>query len=241
MKKALVTGGTKGIGLAITKMLLQEEYFVTITYAKDCTAAQQAAKELAATFDETNFEVLSCDQGNKEDMRQLVHHLQQSSALHCIVFNAGATLRKGIQEFADEEWERVMHINVNSPVFLLRDLFEQIAPQSRIIFIGSEMGVYPHGASLAYGVTKSAVHALSKNLVKFFAEKNTTVNTIAPGFVETEWQKAKPQVIKESICQKVAAQRFATADEVADAVKFVLHNPYVNGSIIEVSGGYAYR
>ncbi|MCD7714042.1 MAG: SDR family oxidoreductase [Prevotella sp.] len=112
---------------------------------------------------------------------------------------------------------------------------------SSIVLIGSMMAVYPHGTSLAYGVTKSAVHALAKNLVKCFEGKNVTVNAIAPGFVETEWQKDKPIEIRNNICNKTALKRFATVDEIADAVRFCIYNPYVNGSIIEVSGGYSYK
>ncbi len=103
------------------------------------------------------------------------------------------------------------------------------------------MAVLPHGTSLAYGVTKSAVHALAKNLVKCFEGKNVNVNAIAPGFVETEWQKDKPIEIRNNICNKTALRRFATVEEIADAVKFCINNPYVNGSIIEVSGGYCYK
>lgn len=158
-----------------------------------------------------------------------------------LVCNAGMTLRKGITNFSDKEWERVMQVNVNAPVFLIRDLFNHISRNARIVFIGSEMGIYPHGTSLAYGVTKSAVHSLAKNLVKFFEGSGTTVNVIAPGFVETEWQKDKPEDIKNNICKKTALGRFATVEEIADAVRFVVNNPFVNGSIIEVNGGYNYK
>lgn len=134
-----------------------------------------------------------------------------------------------------------MQVNVNAPVCLVRDLYSNIALNARIIFIGSEMGIYPHSISLAYGVTKSAVHALARNLVKFFEGTGTTINVIAPGFVETDWQKTKPQEIKNNICKKTALGRFATVAEIVDAVKFVINNPFINGSIIEVNGGYNFK
>ena len=80
-----------------------------------------------------------------------------------------------------------------------------------------------------------------KNLLKDFEGTNVTINTIAPGFVETEWQKNKPQEIKNNIYNKTALHRFATPDEIAEVVKFLLHNPFVNGDVIEVSGGYSYK
>lgn len=239
MKRALVTGGTKGIGFGIVKMLLDEGYFVTITYGHD----EESAKNFKEIFADktTHFELMKIDQSCKADMHMLADKIKEHGALDCLVCNAGITLRKGITDFSDEEWEKVMQVNVNAPVFLVRDLYACLSNDARIVFIGSEMGIYPHGTSLAYGVTKSAVHALARNLVKFFEGTSTTVNAIAPGFVETEWQKNKPKEIRNNICKKTALGRFATVEEIADAVKFVINNPFVNGSIIEVNGGYNYK
>lgn len=239
MKRALVTGGTKGIGMGIVKMLLAEGYFVTLTYGHDEESAIKFKNEFGKDSDK--FELMKIDQGSKDDMHLLADHIKQQGALDCLVCNAGITLRKGITDFTDEEWEKVMQVNVNAPVFLVRDLYTCLSKNARVVFIGSEMGIYPHGTSLAYGVTKSAVHALARNLVKFFEGTGTTINAIAPGFVETEWQKNKPQEIKSNICKKTALGRFATVEEIADAVKFVINNPFVNGSVIEVNGGYNYK
>ena len=77
--------------------------------------------------------------------------------------------------------------------------------------------------------------------MKEFEGTGTTVNAIAPGFVETDWQKSKPQEIRNNIYGKTAMKRFASTEEVADAVRFCIHNQFVNGTIIEVSGGYDYK
>lgn len=239
MKRALVTGGTKGIGLAITKMLLSEGYHVTLTYSSDENAAQQCAASLNDIS--TDYLIIKADQGNSDDISRIVSTMKKQGTIDCIVFNAGTTLRKSLQETTNDEWQNVMNINVNAPVFMLRDLFDIIPHNSRIIFIGSEMALYPHGTSLAYGVSKSAVHALAQNLVKVFEDTGTTVNAIAPGFVETEWQATKPQEIRQNIYNKTAIKRFATVEEIADALRFCINNAFVNGSIIEVSGGYCYK
>ena len=239
MKQALVTGATKGIGLAIAKMLLEEGYFVRVTYAHDEEAAMVCKNELMKITG--NFELIKANQGDKSDMNELVCYLRTLGHLDCMVCNAGMTLRKGFSEFVDEEWENVMQVNVNAPVFMIRDLFDCISPGGRIVFIGSAMGIYPHGTSLAYGVTKAAIHALAKNLVKFFEGTGTTVNAVAPGFVETEWQKNKRLEIRKNNFSKTSEKRFATVEEVADAVKFCIRNPFVNGSVIEVNGGYCFK
>lgn len=239
MKNALVTGGTKGIGYGIAEMLLKKGYNVTITYANDEMTAKLCAERLSEIS--TNFDILRVNQANKEDVIFLVEYLKNKETIDCVVCNAGVTLRKELKDISDEEWEIVMQVNVNSNVYLLRSLLHKIPPHSRIIFIGSLMGIYPHATSLAYGVTKAAVHALAKNLVKCFEGSNTTVNVIAPGFVETEWQKNKPQEIRDNIYRKSAIKRFATVDEITSAVIFCIDNEFVNGSIIEISGGYCFK
>ncbi len=239
MKNAIVTGATRGIGLATAEMLLKEGYHVTVTYAYDEDSVQPCKERLGAVSD--CFEILWVDQTSKQEMHDFAMKMREKGHIDCIVCNAGMTLRKGLQEIDEEGWERVMQMNVNSNVYLIRDLFDVIPHGSRIVFTGSLMGILPHSASLCYGVTKAALLALAKNLVKYFEDTDTTVNAIAPGFVETEWQKNKPQEIRNNIYNKTAIKRFADPKEIADAVKFCINNAFVNGSIIEVSGGYCFK
>ena len=82
---------------------------------------------------------------------------------------------------------------------------------------------------------------MAKNLVKEFAGTGTTVNVIAPGFVDTDWQKNKPEEIRQSICNKTAVGRFADPEEIAETVRFCVKNAFVNGSVIEIHGGYNFK
>ena len=239
MKNAIVTGATRGIGLATAEMLLMEGYHVTVTYAYDEDSVQPCRERLSAVSDA--FEILWVDQTSKQEMHDFAMRMREKGHIDCIVCNAGMTLRKDLKDIEEDAWERVMQMNVNSNVYLIRDLFDYIPNGSRIVFTGSLMGILPHSVSLSYGVTKAAVLALAKNLVKFFEGSDTTVNAIAPGFVETEWQKNKPIEIRNNIYNKTAIKRFADPKEIADAVKFCINNAFVNGSIIEVSGGYCFK
>lgn len=240
MKYAVVTGGTKGIGLGIVKVLLERGFHVFTNYARDKESAERVGQELEQW--KNRLSIVQADQSDKESFARFVQFVKsKAESISCIVCNAGMTIRKPNMEITDEQWEQVMQVAVNSHFYLIRDCYEMIEPDSRIIFIGSMMGVLPHGTSLPYGVSKAAVHALAKNLVKEFEGTGTTVNAIAPGFVETEWQKNKPQNIRENIYGKTAIKRFAAVDEIANAVAFCLDNQFVNGSVIEVSGGYCFK
>lgn len=231
MKYAIVTGGTSGIGLGVAKMLIAKGYYVYVTYV-----GQDLTEEIK------NFEAIKVDQTNREELYQFIAYVkQQAQTMDCIVCNAGMTIRKSFTETTDSDWDKMMEVAVNSHYILIRELFQLIPADSRILFTGSQMGLMPHAMVLSYGVTKAAVHALTKNLVKEFEGTGTTVNAIVPGFVETPWQKEKPEGIKQNIYEKTAIHRFATVDEIVDAYRFCLDNPFVNGSLIEVNGGYCYK
>jgi len=239
MKKALVTGGTKGIGRGIVTMLLQKGYYVYITYSSDVNAAQSCEEHFSTIS--RHFSLHQIDNSDYRQIQQLTEQIKHDGLMDCIVFNAGYTLRKSLSDIENDDWEKAMNVNLNSNVYIIRNLLNHIAPNSRLVFIGSMMGIYPHAVSLAYGVTKAAVHALTQNLMKVFEGTGTTVNAIAPGFIETEWQKNKPEYIRNKICEKTALHRFGNIDEVVSTVELCLNNQFINGSIIEVNGGYCYR
>ncbi|MCB9017013.1 MAG: SDR family oxidoreductase [Paludibacteraceae bacterium] len=240
MKVAVITGGTKGIGKQIAIDLLNRNFFVYTNYANDDLSAKEAEKNFKCISN--NFRIIKADQTSKTSFQSFIQQIKDNETeINCIVANSGATIRKPSMQITDEEWENVMQITVNTHFYLIRDLHSLIANDSRIIFIGSMMGILPHSTSLAYGVSKAALHALAKNLVKEFENTGTTVNAIAPGFVETEWQKSKPKEIRQNIYKKTALGRFADVKEVSSAVMFCIDNSFVNGSIIETSGGYCYK
>ena len=231
MKYAIVTGGTSGIGFGVAKMLLSKGYYVYTTY-------------VGSDFTDVipNFEAIKIDQTKRQEVYQFIEYVKSKmSHLDCVVCNAGMSIRKSFTETTDNDWDKQMEVAVNSHYILIRELFPLIQEGSRILFTGSQMALHPHATVLSYGVTKSAVCALAKNLVKEFEGTGTTVNAIIPGFVETPWQKEKPEEIKQNIYRKTAIHRFAEIEEIVDAYRFCIDNPFVNGSLIEVNGGYCYK
>lgn len=231
MKTAIVTGGTSGIGLGVARMLLAKGYYVYATYV---------GPDFEGNVE--NFKAVKVDQSNRNELHAFIARIKEEcKTIDCIICNAGLSIRKSFTETTDNDWDMQMEVAVNSHYILVRELYSLIPAGSRIIFTGSQMGLMPHAMVLSYGVTKAAVHALAKNLVKEFEGTGTTVNAIVPGFVDTPWQKEKPEEIKQNIYRKTAIHRFATIDEVVDAYCFCIDNPFVNGSLIEVNGGYSYK
>ena len=155
-KYAVVTGGTSGIGFGVSKMLLEKGYYVFATYV---------GPELVGSIE--NFEAVKVDQSQRKEVYQFIEYVKgKTNHLDCIHCNAGISIRKPFTEYSDNDWDMMMEVAVNSHYIMIREFLSIIPHGSRILFTGSQMGLNPHAMVLAYGVTKSAVHALCKNLVK---------------------------------------------------------------------------
>ena len=149
--------------------------------------------------------------------------------LDAVIFNAGLTCRDSFEDLDIVEWERVFFANVHFPVFLLQRIVGLINKGGSIVFTGSLMGIQPHSVSLVYGV------------VKFLVPYELRVNAVAPGFVDTEWQKTKPAEIRRNIENKVSLGRFCDPEELAEVYRMLVENSYFNGEVIVVDGGYSYK
>ena len=207
-RQALITGGTKGIGLSVAKRLMQEGFDVILTYHSDIVRAEEVSKFLAENYS-TKVALLQADISDLASIDLIDRYLQSHEIqLDALILNAAITERTPFLEMDIESWKRIFDANVHFPVFLIQKLFPSMKIGSSVIFTGSLMGIQPHAMSLAYGITKSSVHSLVKNLVKFLVSRKVRVNAVAPGFVDTEWQKGKPEEVRNSIYAKVAAGRF---------------------------------
>lgn len=240
-KYALITGGTKGIGYSVAKCLGNMGYNLILTYGTDTIIAQKSSASLRNECD-VEVTTLQADSSDKKVIDIISHHIiNRDIKLDVIIFNAGLTCRDSFEKMKYEDWEQVFFANVHFPTFLLQRLINHVNQGGSVIFTGSLMGILPHAMSLSYGVTKAAVHALVKNLVKFLAPHHIRVNAVAPGFVDTEWQKNKPAEIRSSIENKIALGRFCDPDELAGVYKLLVENSYINGEIIIADGGYSYK
>ena len=240
-KWVLITGGTKGIGRAVANCLAKAGYQLILTYASDTKAAEATCTTLRQAHG-VRVELLRADITDPRAVDEINAFLRGAERrLDALVLNAGITCRDPFEQIQPADWLRVFQANVHFPVFLLQRIVDLLNEKGSVVFTGSLMGIEPHSVSLAYGVTKSAVHALVKNLVKFMAPYGLRVNAVAPGFVDTEWQKTKPKEIRQNIERKVALGRFCDPDELAEVYKMLIENSYFNVEIVVVDGGYAYK
>lgn len=238
MKYALVTGGTKGIGKAISKSLLEKDYFVVLNYANDETSAQSTFEELNVKFPD-RIALIKEDLSKIERVDDFCKQLRKiTNNFDVLILNAGMTDRTSFPDITYNSMLSVFKTNLFVPFFLIQGMVKSMNKNSSIINIGSIMGIYPHSFSLSYGVSKASVHALTKNLVKFLKPFSIRINTVAPGFVNTDWHSLKPDSLKKSIKKKIALERFCEPEEVAHLVISIIENQYLNGEIINLDAGY---
>lgn len=240
-KTALVTGATKGIGKAVSIRLLNEGWNLIATYASDNESANISYAEFCEIAQGQVY-MFKADISDLESVGIIDGFLvEHNITIDAVIFNAGITDRADFHDIKPENWAKVFTANVHFPVFLLQKIYPILNAGGSVTFTGSLMAIQPHSVSLAYGVTKASVHALVKNMVKFFVDKQIRVNAVAPGFVDTEWQKNKPAEIRKNITNKLASGRFCSPEELTDVYMLLINNNYMNGEIVVCDGGYSYK
>ena len=237
MKYAVVTGSTKGIGKSIAKSLLKQGYFVVFHYGHDDSVIPELEKELKTISEKyTIIKNDFCDEDRIIDFCETINSF--CPTIDVFINNVAIT---DFFSMSLEQWNKVLNINLTAPFLLTQKLGKKIVDNGNIIFIGSLLGNVPHSISVPYGVSKAGLHMLAKYLVKIFAENKIRVNVVAPGFVDTPWQINKPKEQRNRIENKIAMNRFAYPDEIADACNFIIHNGYINGSVLNIHGGYDFK
>jgi NAD(P)-dependent dehydrogenase (short-subunit alcohol dehydrogenase family) len=242
-KIALVTGGSRGIGLMIARGLLEGGAKVYISSRKQA-ACDEAARLLCRVGECLS---LPADVSSATGCRQLAGELaQREHRLQILVNNAGAAWGATLADYPESGWDKVMSTNVKSIFFLTRELLPLLekaataADPTRVINIGSIDGLKaPFYEAYAYSASKAAVHHLTRDLAVKLAGKNITVNAIAPGPFESQMTAAMLQHFQSRIEQTCPLRRIGEPADMAGAVIYLASRAgaYVNGAVIPVDGG----
>ena len=240
-KTAVVTGSTKGIGRAILLRFLEEGYFVVGNYSSDDSAAKQLLEELSPEQKQRCTLVKQELSSAKSADRFTQDILELVTSIDCLVLNCGTTDYSSFRDVSAEKWQRVLNVNLTAPFFIVQRLYDTMNSGGGIVFVSSHLAKYPHARSVSYSVSKSGVNFLAECLVKEFAGKGVRVNSVMPGFTDTQWHEGKEQDHRKRIEDKIAVGRFGDPAEIARAVYDVITNTYINGACLDVHGGYDFK
>lgn len=240
---SVITGGTSGIGRGIAEKILENSCDgdkIFVNYAHN----EQRAREFMESLEEKQREkviLVKADMSSYDAMMSFVQEIKEKADhVDWLICNAGISTYAKYEDYTFEEWTKVVNTNLSIPVFMVKELRPVMKEGGRVLFMGSYAGQQAYSSSLVYGVTKAAVHFLTKSLVKEFEPKGITVNAIAPGFIQTTWHENRTQESYDRINKKIALHRFGEIKDVADLAYCILTNGYMNGSIVDIHGGYDY-
>jgi 3-oxoacyl-[acyl-carrier protein] reductase len=236
---ALVTGGTRGIGLAIARLLADDGASVVVS-GRDPGRLESAAKELEALG--ASALAVAADAGKREDADRLVEATRERfGRIDVLVNNAGITRDQLLVRMKDDDWDQVMETNLRGVFLMTRAVGKVMMRQKsgRMINISSTAGAMGNPGQVNYSAAKAGVIGLSKAAARELAHWNILVNVVAPGLIETDMTATISAEAREGLMQQVPLKRIGTAREVAEVVRFLAGDAagYITGQVIHVNGG----
>ncbi len=232
---AVVTGGTRGIGEAVSIALSEAGYSVAANYAGNIERAREFSERTgipAYQFDVSDFE--QCHAGVAKITEDLGN-------IDIVVNNAGITRDRTLHSMEFEQWNEVLQTNLSSCFNMCRCVIEGMRERGfgRIVNIGSVNGQAGQYGQVNYSASKSGIHGFTKALAKEGAGKGITVNAIAPGYVDTDMVRAVPERVLEKIIRTIPVGRLGRAEDIARGVLFLVDKEasFITGSTIDINGG----
>lgn len=233
---ALVTGGTRGIGRAISDRLAARGAEIAVGYSHDKATAEKFC---------TDHPRASAHQGNigsSEDCERVIGEvLDTHGRLDILVNNAGITMDKTVRRMTVDDWNHVVQVNLSGAFYLCRAILQHMLDRGsgRIINISSLIGEAGNIGQANYAASKSGLFGLTMSLAQETARKGITVNSVAPGYVATEMVAAVPKEAIDKVIAKIPVGRLGEADEVARVVEFLADpdSGFITGQIYSVNGG----
>jgi acetoacetyl-CoA reductase len=237
---ALVTGGTRGIGAAITKMLAENGATVAAGYSKGAESAEKFAAEMKKGGAKVTTHQGRVD--HPEDCARVVNEvLEQHGRIDFLVNNAGITVDKTVRKMTSEDWNNVVAVNLSGSFNMVKPLLEHMIERGngRIVNISSVIGETGNVGQANYAASKAGLFGFSKSLALEMAQRGITVNTVAPGFIATEMVAAIPEAALAKVIEKIPQRRLGKPEEVARVVRFLLEDDasYITGAVFHVNGG----
>jgi 3-oxoacyl-[acyl-carrier protein] reductase len=239
-KAALVTGGSKGIGKAISFALARRGAFVVVNYGSDDAAAEKTVSEIVEAGGKAV--AVKADVADTAQVEEMFGRIRKDPGrLDILVNNAGIIRDKLLMFMGEDDWERVIATNLKGVYTTSKSASRLMIGQKygKIVNIVSPSAIVGRAGQTNYAAAKGGVISFTKSLARELARFNIYVNAVSPGVIDTDMLKDIPEEVKESFLTAIPMKRFGTPEEVTGAVLFLASEKsnYITGQIISVDGG----
>lgn len=237
---ALITGAGKGIGSAIAQRLAADGRFVAVNYNSSEARALETLKAIEAAGGEGM--IVKADVTSPEDVRNMFKAVaDKAGAVEILVCNAGVTRDNLLMRMKEDEWEKVISANLSSLFYCAKEALKPMlkARFGRIIAISSVVGLAGNPGQCNYAASKAGINGFVKSLAREVASRGITVNSIAPGYIETDMTKELSPEIMELMLKNIPNGIIGKPEDVANAVSFLASDEasYIQGQVVAVDGG----
>ena len=239
MKTVIVTGGSRGIGAAIVKELAKENYNIVLNYNNSEEAAIKIQNELKEKG--INIEIFKADVSKRSDVQALIQFtLDKFKNIDVLVNNAGIAQVKPFVDITDEDWEKMMQVNLNSVFYCTQEVLENMIHNKKgcVINISSIWGITGGSCEVHYSVAKAGIDGMTKALAKELAPSNIRVNSIAPGAIMTDMNSDCTEEEIIEINNQIPLGKFGEAIDIAKCAKWLIEDNYTTGQVISPNGGW---
>ncbi|MCD8026700.1 MAG: 3-oxoacyl-[acyl-carrier-protein] reductase [Clostridiales bacterium] len=241
-KTAVITGGSRGIGLAIAKRLASEGANIAILYVGDESEGINAKEELLQYG--TKVEQYFCDVSDFEASKQVVDTvIEKFGGIDILINNAGITRDKLVLNMDEKDFDAVIGVNLKGTFNMIKHTYKHFMKKrsGRIVSTASIVGLNGNAGQANYSASKAGIIGLTKSVAKELAGRGVTANAVAPGYIGTDMTNVLSDKVKDAMKAQIPAKHIGTPEDVANVVAFLCSDDaaYVTGEVIRVDGGLA--
>ncbi len=241
-KTAIITGAARGIGRAVAVSMYRQGYNVVVGYAGNDEAAEETKKLCYEYPDGGSVVTVKGDVSKEETAKKLLDAaLEINGRVDVLVNNAGITKDNLLARMEEEDFDRVVDVNLKGAFLLSQKVLRPMMKQryGRIINISSVVGLHGNAGQVNYSASKAGLIGMTKSIAKEIAARNITANAIAPGMIETDMTGVLSDKVKAEINASIPAKKMGTPEDIANAVLFLADekSSYITGQVLSVDGG----
>ena len=238
-KVAVVTGGSRGIGKAIVEALARKNIKVIANYNQ----SEEKAIRLKEELEKENIviDIFKADVSERNQVKEMVDYtIKKYGKIDILINNAGIDQEKMFQDITDEDWDNIVKVNLYSVFCTTQEVIPYMLNQKSgcIINISSIYGTNGGSCAVAYSATKAGINGMTKSLAKELGPSNIRVNSIAPGYIDTDMNEKYSEEEIEQIKEETPLEKVGKPEDIAKCIEWLAEDHFTTGQVISINGGW---